>query len=148
LSVCWVFNSGGTYSMGDGSDGCEVDYNNNQVYCGTNQASAGQSTLWALESMPSGATGNLKWSNNAGSIQNRPMLVAGRLYVVPSGSIQALDPVSGSSFWTLPTGSSVIRNIWAEPRLPLPTRIFYTSDDGSLHGIMENFPAPVPLWPP
>jgi hypothetical protein len=46
------------------------------------------------------------------------------------------------------TGASVIRNVWAEPRPPLSTRIFYTTSDGSLHGIIENFPSPVPLWPP
>jgi outer membrane protein assembly factor BamB len=100
LSVAWVFNPSGTYSMSYASDGCEVDYANNQVYCGTNQATPGQSTLWALESLPTGAGAgaNLKWSYNAGSLSNRPVLAAGRLYVLPSGNIQAIDPISGSPF--------------------------------------------------
>jgi len=148
LTPCWTFNASGTYSMSYAADGCEVDYSTNTVYCGTNQAMAGQSTVWALDALPSGASGSLKWSANAGSITNRPMLASGKLYVTPSGSIQCFDAASGSTLWTLPTGSPVVRNIVVEPRGTQPTRIYYTTADGSLHGTMDNFPSPVPLWPP
>src|SRR5262249_21599344 len=88
---------------------------------------------------------------NAGSLANRPIVggaPSGKPYVATPVSIQSLDASNGSTLWTLPTGSPVVRNIVVEPRGAQPTRIYYTTADGSLHGTLDNFPAPVPLWPP
>jgi len=148
LTPKWIFNSDGSSSMDYAADGCEVDYTRNQVYLGTHEALAGQPTVWGLDVLAVSATARLKWSHNAGSLSNRPMINTGELYLVAGTTIQRLDPTNGSVMWTLPTGSAVVRNVWPEYRAPLPSRIFYTTADGSLHGTLENFPSPVPLWPP
>jgi hypothetical protein len=108
--------------------------------------------LWALQSLPSSATGSVVWSTNAGTIANRPIVKpsgGGELYVVKTdGTILLLDPASGSTVWSLPNSASVVRNVWPEFRGTQPTRIYYTTSDGFFHGVLNNFPAPVPLFTP
>lgn len=71
------------------------------------------------------------------------------LYLASSdGTIQKRDAAGGALLWAYPTGALIVRNIWPEFRAPLPTRIYCTTTDGLLHGVMDNFPSPVPLWPP
>jgi hypothetical protein len=149
LAPRWQFNPTGFYAMDSARDGCEIDYGSNILYCGTDPATPGQNTLWAIQAL----SGTLVWAHNAGSILNRPQLSGGaapELYVASSdGTIQKRNPFDGSLIWALPNaGAQIVRNIWPEFRSPLPTRIYYTTTDGLLHGAMDNFPAPVPLWPP
>ena len=153
LTERWRFNATGSYSMDSAEDGCEVHYGMNLVYCGTNQAMPGQNTLWSIQSL----SGVLLWATDAGPIVNRPLVhPEPKLHPEPKafylastdGAIQKRDAASGALVWTYPTGSSIVRSISPEFRLPDPTRIYYTTSDGLLHGIVDDSPAPVPLWPP
>ncbi len=149
LTLKWRFNSTASYSMDYGMDGCEVDASTNQIYCATHQGLAGQNTLWALQALPPTPGGGLVWSSDAGSLVTRPRITPGELYLTRAdGTILKLNPSTGSTVWTLPNSSPIGRNIWPEFRAPLPTRIYYTTGDGLLHATVDNFPSPVPLWPP
>src|SRR5262249_841286 len=146
LTERWRFNSTGSVSMDSAEDGCEINYGSNVLYVGTNQATPGQNTLWAIQSL----TGSLQWATPAGPIESRPVIEIGptqELYVASPDMIQKRDASSGALIWAFPTGSPIVRGITVIPD-PLPAGIYYTTTDGLLHGIMDNFPAPVPLWPP
>src|SRR5262245_53687450 len=95
LTERWRFNSTGSFSMDYAKDGCEVHSGSNVLYCGTNQASPLQSTLWAIETI----SGGLVWSQNAGSIQNRPTVhpEPKDLYIASTdGVIQKRDAAGGA----------------------------------------------------
>jgi outer membrane protein assembly factor BamB len=152
LAVKWTFNATGTTSMGDATFGAEVDYGNNRIYLATNPTAAGQSTLWAIGTVTSNPSPPIIWSHNAGSLSNRPILNYqnnAELYVVNlNGTITKLDPATGSTVWSLPSSSPIVRGLCPEFRTGQPTRLYYVTEDGALHGTMDNFPAPVALWPP
>ena len=152
LSINWVFNGDATVSMGDATHGCEVDYGNNRIYLATNPTAAGQSTLWAIETVTSNPSPPVTWSTNAGAILNRPTLnfkSNAELYVVkPNGTISKLNAQTGSTMWSLPSPSPIVRGLSAEFRAGQPTRLYYTTEDGLLRGVMDNVGAPTPLWPP
>jgi outer membrane protein assembly factor BamB len=86
---------------------CIVDYANNTLFCGTDLPDGGlpeQKSLFALDT----ATGQLKWSDRAGPIINRPLLHGGRLYVASKpGSLMAYDAQgdghgNGQRLWPVP----------------------------------------------
>jgi outer membrane protein assembly factor BamB len=147
LTERWRFNSTALYSMDSAEDGCEIDPDANIAYWGTNESSPGQNTLWAVQTL----SGGLLWSANAGAIRNRPMLGPGAghgVYVAAVGDwVKRRDPYSGVEIWAYPTGSPIVGNLSLRVHDPLPIGICYTTADGFLHGIMDNFPSPVPMWP-
>jgi outer membrane protein assembly factor BamB len=124
LSLKWVFNRNTSNAappprlVDQGSEGCSIWYGDatdpaaNTLYCGTLLQNPGstQQSLWAINTL----TGALRWSYNAGSIQNRPMLKSGpdglRVYAVNyDGGIQAFSPVAdpvnpqhGKPLWSTP----------------------------------------------
>ncbi len=124
LSLKWVFNNNNSNAVSAprqvdrGSEGCAIWYGDgsdpagNTLYCGTllQDPAGAQQSLWAINAL----TGALRWSYNAGSIQNRPMLRRGpdglRVYVVNfDGGIQAFSPtvdpvhpVQGRPLWSGP----------------------------------------------
>jgi putative pyrroloquinoline-quinone binding quinoprotein len=121
LSTKWIFNADATHKMDFVSDACALDYATNTVYCGSNQPDGGtQNTLWALDTM----SGAVRWSYNAGSIQNRPILAGGRLYVVASpSSLMAYDPAGSAAggalrLWSSPAvvPDPIVRSPWIESR--------------------------------
>src|SRR5262249_51844316 len=130
----------------------EVDYSTNQVYCATLPTQPGQPTLWGFNALTTNPQGGLIWSTNAGSLICRPLVnpgSSGELYVArDDGTIEKRNPLNGSVVWAYPTGSPIVRGITPLFRSPLPTVIFYTSANGALGTTMDNFPAPVPLFPP
>src|SRR5262249_52918999 len=134
LTVKWVFNAPATASMDYVSGGCALDYVNNRIYCGSNQALAGQSTLWALNTGAPSGSNALIWSYNAGSIKNRPQLgqsAQTELYVASSdGTLQKRNAATGTLDWSFPNPVPIVRNPWPEFRGPLPTRIYYTLESG------------------
>src|SRR5262249_35655334 len=128
-------------------DGLLVDDETNTIIFATSPTDPGTNSLNAYNSV----TGALKWSHNAGSIVNRPMLKGGpvpELYVASTdGRLQKRNPFDGSLVWALPTRSPIVRNISPEFRAPQPTRIFFVAEDGQLHTVLDNFPNPVVLPP-
>src|SRR5262249_25513749 len=76
LTPKWTYNGTGTAKMDFASDGGALNYADNTLYIGTNLSGTvtGQNSLWALDTATNLAGGHLKWSVNAGSIGNRPML--------------------------------------------------------------------------
>jgi outer membrane protein assembly factor BamB len=145
----WQFNAAGAIGVGYGSEGCAIDYQNNRLYCGTFLDTGTSLSLWSLDVI----TGALRWSHNAGSIQNRPTLAtSNRLYVGNlSAQIHSYD-VSGASpilRWIQPViaGRNIRKNIQVVISSTAPDRIFALDDGGVLHAYEDGSSMPTPLWP-
>lgn len=159
LSVKWVFNANGQYSMGYGSEGCSIDYENNTLYCGTSLPSGAStgSSLWALDTV----TGKLRWSANAGPLVARPMVGKDatsqtKVFTASNANPSTLakygpdgdgfgGPVVG---WQTSLAGAVQRNVWPESRSPLHS-IFALDVSGNLHHFVDagTTAVPVPGWP-
>jgi outer membrane protein assembly factor BamB len=114
-TFAWTFNVTATYSMDYGSEGCAIDYDTNRLYCGTNQGTAGQNTLWAISTID----GSLVWAkSNLGSIHTRPQRRGQYLYIGSyAGNLYVVDKDTGAVQWsTVVTTSNITRNVWAELR--------------------------------
>lgn len=150
LTLKWTFNSTGAYSMDYGSEACAIDYVSNRLYCGTNQGTPSQNTLWAINSL----NGAPVWAVNAGSIQSRPQFGQGELYVASTdGTLQKWAPDgdgfgNGILLWAYASGAPLLRSPSVEFRSPSPTRVFFVDTFGELHGVQDGSAAGVALWPP
>lgn len=143
LSVRWTYNA---KPFDFASDGCSVDYQRNQIYCGVNKQS-GQISLFALNTATASASGNLKWAGSPGSIRNTPLIANNKVYVVTNaGLVWAYDPAgnAGNAKPVWPNGyqlpSTVTQNIWFEFRPgPFQGRLItgYGSG-GTLAAISDN----------
>jgi hypothetical protein len=153
LTLKAVFNGDGSSSIDFGTEACAVDYANSRLYCGTNQGPAQptQDTLWAFDSM----TAQRIWSHNAGSIQNRPMLAGGRLYVATrAGTILACDPAGNAAggavlLWSSPVSvpGPLLRNPWVEFRPPAGLNsIFVVDGTGTVRRFTDQGTLATPDW--
>jgi hypothetical protein len=145
LSIKAIYNDTGGVQLNAGFEACAVDYANNRLYCGTDQSATlpTQNSLWAFDTR----TLTLVWSDRVGSIQNRPMLTGGRLYVAArDGSIMAYDPAGGPTgkalrLWTNPATvpASVLRNPWVEFRPPAGLNSIFVLDGvGAVHRFTDQ----------
>jgi outer membrane protein assembly factor BamB len=125
-----------------------LDYARNRIYCGTDQPSAGQSSLWAIDTN----TGALVWQRAAGSLHNRPQLgfsPLDHLYTADmAGNLVAVNPNTGALAWTtsVAAGSYVARNLWAEFRAPFTDYLFVTDGNSALHVLQDTGAAAQPKW--
>ncbi|MGH9866873.1 MAG: hypothetical protein ACREAA_01745 [Candidatus Polarisedimenticolia bacterium] len=148
LTQKWIFNPTGSRLVDAISEGCSIDYQNNQVICGTRlDAVSLQDSLWTVAT----TTGALRWSTNAGSILNRPILKAGphgpRLYVANTGGVvECFHPTSGLRLWTSPMmlPAGVSRNMIV-PDSP-GTVIFLVDDARVLRTVIDNGSAGMLWW--
>jgi hypothetical protein len=155
MSQKWIFNADGSVKLDRAAQGCEIDYQNMWLFCGTDLQNpvTGQNSLFVLDII----TGQLIWSTNAGAIINRPMLNynTGRLYVVNKpGSLWAFDRAGNGlggakSLWSnnpLPiasTGSIISIVPWVEPRGGTwQNRILAVDSAGVLHAICDGVSSP------
>jgi outer membrane protein assembly factor BamB len=139
----WTFNATGGTPMDYGSEGCSIDYDNNRLYCGTNQPSGGtQKTVWAIDTRD----GTLVWSVNANAVHNRPQLLPGpknHLFVADMNAhLFAFDAATGAQAWMLTLNSTpgayVSNNLWGEFRAPFQDQVFVTDSAGFLYGVVDN----------
>src|SRR5204863_10004313 len=83
-SIAWTINYDGVSQQMDfGSEGCSLDYDNNYLFCGTNQPSLHyQNTLWVIDTTNTDGTtyGTIHCGVNADSIRTRPMFANGKTY--------------------------------------------------------------------
>jgi hypothetical protein len=156
LTLKWVYNGAGASMLDAGTEGCSIDYAGNTLYCGTSLAAEiHQNSLWAINTI----TGSLRWSSNAGSIKNRPILHTGshgtRLYVAnAAGTLQAYDPTGGAAggalpLWTQPIimPGGISRDIWAESRAGgYQDRIFLVDDTGVVTAVDDEGSRGVTIW--
>lgn len=99
--IAWVFN------LMEGSDvdqiaGMALDPQADRLYVASERTYASdQPSLRALDVL----SGTEVWSADAGRIQVAPVLHGGRLYIATvAGEIKALDPATGSEYWSFPGG--------------------------------------------
>jgi hypothetical protein len=149
----WTFNNGDRL-MDYGSSGCSIDYERNQLYCGTNLTGGySQPTVWAiytgndnsLGAAPHTA-GNQAWALNASSVRNRPQLgktAPAQVYVADfAGSLHAIDPATGTQHWAVNVSASatnVTQDVWAEFRTSYDHLVFVTDTSGVMHMIFDGF---------
>lgn len=139
LTVKWVFNAAATVPMDLSTEGCSVDYGLNRLYCGTERTFPTQPSVWALQTI----NGALAWSNNAGSIRNRPTLHTGGLYVLSSDDHwRKFNALTGAALWDYAIGATVARSgSWQNKILAL--------DSGGALRLIEDGPTgPMPVWGP
>jgi outer membrane protein assembly factor BamB len=146
LTVAWTFNAD-RFERVDRGSACIVDYATNTLFCGTDLAAGAplsQSSLFALDT----ATGQLKWSQNAGALLNRPVLAGGRLYVASKpGTLQAYDPNGdgvgrGRALWAsalfVATPGSIIASNVAPYVLGSQVSLLLVDTSGVLRVIRDN----------
>ena len=146
-TAAWTFDPAASLGlpMNFASEGCQIDYDKNLLYCGT-EASAAQHTLWAIDT----TNGTRVWSKNAGGIRNRPTLSGGRLYVATyAGTLRALDPADGSEHWShfVTSTANIVRNPWVVSGGPFDGIILITDTAGFLHAIDDQGTTATELWP-
>ncbi len=148
LSIVWTFNQALALDVNSISEGCTVDYQNNQLYCGTDLATAiTDHSLFAISTLNAGVA----WSWNAGPIRNRPQLpyppATGKLYVANAdGTIYAIgrnDGIIQMFNQFSPAGTQL--NMWAEFR-GSSTQLFVTDTAGVLHSINDSGSSLDPMW--
>jgi hypothetical protein len=154
LSTWWTFNSDASHKVDFGSDGCEIDYGLDQLYCGTwlETGATSQNSLWAIDS----TTGAMNWAGNAGPIQNTPVLANGKVYVGnANGFIQAYAPGGNAGaakpLWTtgaqMPGLFASQRALWVETRLgPFNGNIIMTDSLGNVNAYHDNGTTFTQLW--
>jgi outer membrane protein assembly factor BamB len=139
----WVLNQIPYYSIGAASEGCTVDYTNNQLYVGTTPPDGvSPPTLWAISTLGGGPI----WADYAGSIRSQPQLLGSEVYVAyENNTLRAYDPAGDGtgyalSLWavSLAGGGGLTRTPWVEFRPPFRHTIYATDGGGVLHAVFED----------
>ena len=163
MTIRWRFGGPATTSFGEFLEGCDIDYNTDIIYCAARQPAGGiQMTLVALQTYDPSQPNQLarrvavqKWAKNAGDLQTRPFLHAGKVFVATgstvgmsaAGTIKAYDAALGTSKWSTPTnctttldpnGCNIVHNFWVEDRVGYAGTILATTVDGRVHGLLDT----------
>ena len=157
LSIHWTFNADFSKKLDQCVGGLTIDYATNSLFFGTDLSDAhpqDQNSLFALDAI----TGSLSWSTHSSAILNRPLLLAGRLYVADKpGSVMAYDPAGngmggGAPLWSVPLpvaspGAIISRNMAHGPAVgPFAGRLLVVDTGGTLYAIQDNDTSGTVLW--
>jgi len=143
--VAWRFNHDEFDTMDYGVAGCNLDYDNNALYCGTNEDDPNlrKQTLWAISTLD----GTLLWSAAAGAVLHTPNLTPDGLHTASvDGVLRQFDAATGDQKWSYDVGEELLPMLWTEFRGAYAGSLFVATLAGELKRIDASSGVPVEAW--
>jgi outer membrane protein assembly factor BamB len=152
------FNNPYLQALDEADEGCELDDQNDIIYCAFRQPGGSQKSLVALRTHNAGgATENkygIVWSApyttgvNAGDIQVRPFLRGGKIYIANNlANLAAYNAASGAQIWSVNLNCAtcnIQNNTWLEFRNGYTSTALTLTADGRLHSVTDETCAGLP----